>query len=33
MHRNDAGEVKRGNKQKALEPLLTQGYTEITKDE
>lgn len=31
--RNEAGEVKRCNKQKALEPLLTQGYTEITKDE
>lgn len=31
--RNEAGEVKRCNKQKALEPLLAQGYTEITKDE
>lgn len=31
--RNEAGEVKRCNKQKALEPLLAQGYTEITKEE
>lgn len=31
--RNEAGEVKRCNKLKALEPLLAQGYTEITKDE
>jgi len=30
---NEAGEVKRCNKQKALEGLLTQGFTEITKDE
>jgi hypothetical protein len=31
--RNEAGEVKRCNKQKALEPLLAQGYTEINKEE
>lgn len=31
--RNEAGEVKRCNKQKALEPLLAQGFTEITKEE
>lgn len=31
--RNEAGDVKRCNKFKALEPLLAQGYTEITKEE
>jgi len=31
--RNEAGEVKRANKEKGLKDLLSQGYTEITKDE
>lgn len=31
--RNEAGEVKRANKEKGLTDLLSQGYTEITKDE
>ncbi|MCW0974118.1 PD-(D/E)XK nuclease-like domain-containing protein [Pantoea sp. JV6] len=31
--RNEAGEVKRANKEKGLHDLLSQGYTEITKDE
>lgn len=31
--RNEAGEVKRANKQKALEGLLAQGYVEISKDD
>ncbi|MBD8129056.1 PD-(D/E)XK nuclease-like domain-containing protein [Pantoea agglomerans] len=31
--RNEAGEVKRANKEKGLHDLLSQGYTEISKDE
>ncbi|KAA5936433.1 exodeoxyribonuclease [Pantoea sp. Bo_2] len=31
--RNEAGDVKRANKEKGLKDLLSQGYAEITKDE